>query len=122
MKTGFKIILCCALAAVIFGVAGVRFAHQRTLAARDSCLDTLRQIDGAKQQWALEHFYYVTDEVARANATPTWEDIHIYGGRGELVPGPWGSYYPPRCPSGGTYTVGKMLYPPTCSHPGHVLE
>ncbi len=70
----------------------------------NACINNLRQIDAAKQEWALEN-----DKTA--DAIPSAQD---------LLP-----YFPnlvfPVCPSGGTYTINAVGVPPTCSVPGHVL-
>jgi regulator of replication initiation timing len=70
----------------------------------NACINNLRQIYAAKQEWALEN--EKTDD-----AVPTAL---------ELLP-----YLPdamfPTCPSGGTYTINAVGVPPTCSIPGHVL-
>ena len=71
---------------------------------RNQCISNLRQIDAAKQQWALE-FSKTTD------AIPTEQDITPYL-KGNVMP---------TCPSGGTYVIGAMGNSPTCSIPGHVL-
>ena len=73
---------------------------------RNACINNLRQIDAAKQQWALEN--------GKANGTAVTEaDIKPYLGRGggEM----------PKCPAGGKYTIGKVGEPPTCSIAGHAL-
>jgi RNA polymerase sigma factor (sigma-70 family) len=75
--------------------------------AMNACINNLRQIDGAKQQWALENNMSPTN-------TPTVEDVTPYLGRG-----PKGEF--PQCPSGGTYTLGSLTEAPTCSVPGHAL-
>jgi hypothetical protein len=74
-----------------------------------ACINKLRQIDGAKQQWALEHH-------APENAVPTWNDLRPYLGRGT------DRFVLPRCPQGGVYTIGAISNAPTCSVKGHVLE
>jgi methyl-accepting chemotaxis protein len=68
------------------------------------CINHLRQIDAAKQQWALENN-------KTADAIPTEQDLLPYLKDGVF----------PVCPSGGTYTIGAVGVPPTCSVPGHVL-
>jgi len=76
-------------------------------AARNTCINRLRQIDAAKNQWALENGK--TD-----GAIPTAQDIAPYiklDANGNI----------PGCPSGGTYTIGAVGVPPTCSIPGHAL-
>jgi Skp family chaperone for outer membrane proteins len=70
----------------------------------NACINNLRQIDAAKQQWALEN-----DKPA--NAIPPAQDLLPYF-RGGIFP---------VCPSGGGYTINAVGVPPTCSIPGHVL-
>jgi chromosome segregation ATPase len=69
-----------------------------------ACINNLRQIDGAKQQWALENR-------KPANAVPTAQDVAPYLRGGVL----------PACPAGGQYTLNSLSAVPTCSIPGHVL-
>jgi DNA repair ATPase RecN len=76
-------------------------------AARTTCLNHLRQIDAAKNQWALENN-------KSATAVPTATDLAPYiklDANGNI----------PGCPVGGTYTIGAVGVNPTCSIPGHVL-
>jgi hypothetical protein len=87
----------------------------------NACINNMRQIDAAKSEWALEHN-------AKSNDVVTINDIRPYielernnpyiklDAKGNL----------PKCPSGGTYTIGKVGEPPTCSlgttvTPVHVL-
>jgi hypothetical protein len=44
--------------------------------AKNACINNLRQIDAAKQQWALENL------ITNLNATPTASDLQPYIGRG----------------------------------------
>jgi chromosome segregation ATPase len=73
-------------------------------AERNACINNLRQIDAAKNQWALENSKPV-------GAVPTEQDIAAYL-KDNVIP---------VCPSGGAYTIGAVGVPPTCSIPGHVL-
>ena len=75
----------------------------------DACVNKLRQIDGAKQEWALEHH-------ALSSAVPTWDDLRPYLGRGS------NQFVLPRCPKGGIYTIGAMSNFPTCSVKEHTLQ
>lgn len=102
----------CILAVTIVATGVPWYAHLRASEARAACIDMLRRIQGAKWQWALEHN-------ASPNAVPTWEDLHYYGGRSG--DDPWYDHYPPHCPAGGTYTIGRIADPPTCSIPGHKI-
>jgi Skp family chaperone for outer membrane proteins len=70
----------------------------------NTCINNLRQIDTAKQQWALEN-----DKTA--DAIPPAQDLLPYFMGGVF----------PVCPSGGTYTINAVGVPPTCSVSGHVL-
>jgi len=73
-------------------------------AGRDACIANLRAIQIAKAQWALEGGKTAAD-------VPTEQDLLVYFNGGVF----------PVCPSGGTYTIGAVGLPPTCSIPGHAL-
>jgi len=82
-------------------------ADAQAIAERNICINQLRQIDAAKQQWALENN-------KTADAVPTAQDIAPYmklDANGNI----------PGCPSGGTYTIGAVGVLPACSIPGHLL-
>jgi hypothetical protein len=68
------------------------------------CINNLRQIDGAKQQWALEN-----NRPANAPVMPA--DIVRYFPNNAF----------PACPAGGAYTLNVVGAPPVCSIPGHAL-
>ncbi|SRR6266481_6609629 len=67
----------------------------------NNCINRLRMIDGAKQQWALER-HKTTNDI------PSWDDIRFYVTRKGDVPA---------CPAGGTYTIGRVDEDPKCSYP-----
>ena len=69
-----------------------------------ACLNYLRQIDGAKQQWALENR-------KTAETIPIATDIAPYLKDGV-----------PKCPGGGAYTLNAVGAHPTCSIPGHAFS
>jgi hypothetical protein len=72
------------------------------------CINNLRQIDGAKLQWALE-------TKQPSNAIPVVADLAPYLGRGR------DSIFP-ACPAKGIYIFHEVYLPPTCSVKGHGLE
>ena len=74
---------------------------------RNACINNLRQIDAAKNEWALEKRKAAGTSVAEADIKPYIK----LDANGNL----------PRCPAGGTYTIGKVGEKPTCSIPGHEL-
>jgi len=74
---------------------------------RNACINNLRQIDAAKNQWALENRKTNGDAVTEADIKPYIK----LDASGNL----------PKCPAGGKYTLGKVGENPTCSIAGHVL-
>jgi hypothetical protein len=74
------------------------------LVKSNTCLNNLRQIEAAKQQWALEK-----GRPAGGLVGPT--DIAAY------LPG----NTVPTCPSGGIYTINPIGIGPICNTPGHAL-
>ena len=72
-------------------------------AQREECINNLREIDAAKQQWAI-------DKNKRLNAIPTVLDLLPYMPDGFPV-----------CPTGGKYTIHSVQNSPTCSVAGHTL-
>jgi competence protein ComGC len=91
-----------AVPAMLSAIAIPNFIKARQVSQQNACINNLRQIDAAKQQWALENNKQATD-------VPTWDDLKPY--LREI----------PHCPAGGTYTINAVGDPPHCSVPGHVL-
>jgi hypothetical protein len=83
--------------------------HPRSENASMVCINNLRQIDGAKQQWAYE-------TKAPTNAIPSWEDLRRYFGRV-----PTTTNVLPQCPRGGTYFIRNSASDPICTVKGHHL-
>ena len=81
-------------------------ANSRVIAqnAQKTCINNLRLIDDAKQQWA-------TESEAANSAVPTQK---------ELLPYLKNNVFPD-CPAGGTYSINRVDQVPTCSFPGHAL-
>ena len=96
---GAGIVLVAVVAATV-----TAFIRARTAPASNSCINILRQIDGATQQWAMEK-HMTTNDI------PSWEDVRFYLKDPQV----------PACPQGGTYTLGRLDTPPRCSYPGHKL-
>jgi len=82
----------------------IRFSQERHRSASVNCISLLRDIDAAKQNWAL-------DRNKTTNDTPNWDDLVPHYIRDK-----------PTCPEGGVYIIGKVGELPRCSYPGHKLK
>ena len=111
-KSGFtlvEIMIVVAIIGLLAAIAIPNFINARTTSQQNACINNLRQIDGAIQQWALEN-----NKIAAASVGFT--DISGYL-KNSVV-----------CPSGGTtfansYKVTTVDAKPTCTKVGspHIL-
>src|SRR5579864_1770490 len=109
-KAGFtlvEIMIVVAIIGLLAAIAIPNFVRARTTSQTNACINNLRQIDGAKQQWALETHQLST-------ASPGQTSIQPYLGRGTS-----GNY--PLCPANGSYTINNVSTAPTCNIANHVL-
>src|SRR6187401_2388668 len=77
-KAGFtlvEIMIVVAIIGLLAAIAIPNFVRARKTSQTNACINNLRQIDGAKQQWALE-----TGAISTAPCTAA--DITPYLGRG----------------------------------------
>ena len=108
-KLGFTLVELMVVVAVIGLLAAIaipNFVHARTTSQINACINNLRQIDGAKQEWAM-------DNAVPTTSRPGIAELQPYLGRGSN-----GSL--PICPldSTGTwntsYTSGSLQVIPLC--------
>jgi len=81
------------------------FIPPRTRSAAP-CVNRLMQINGAKEQWALEYGKSTND-------VPTWKDLYPY--LSSSFTNSWFTNDKPVCPEGGVYALGRVGELPTCS-------
>ena len=95
-----EIMIVVAIISLLAAIAIPNFVRARQTAQQNACINTMRQIDGAKQQWAVLNNKTSAD-------TPTSADLSSYI-RGGF----------PGCPVSGTYTIDDIDSPPSCSEHG----
>ena len=101
-KAGFtlvEIMIVVAIIGLLAAIAIPSFVRARQTSQTNACLNNLRQIDGAKDQWAIE--------VGVATGTP---DFAALVGPSNFIK------KTPECPVQGAYTINALGTDPVCGN------
>ncbi len=92
-----EIMIVVAIIGLLAVIAVPNFIRSRDTAQQNACINNMRQIHYAKENWGIENGMTGTD-------TPSSADVALYV-RGGF----------PACPAGGTYTINNIDTSPSCS-------
>jgi prepilin-type N-terminal cleavage/methylation domain-containing protein len=115
-KAGFtlvEIMIVVAIIGLLAAIAIPNFVKARATSQANACINNLRQIDAAANQFALEQHKTTGGAISYPNDLTPYIKLNVVGS----IPG---------CPAGGTYTEAVIGTSPTCSlantvTPGHFL-
>ena len=93
------IIFSALLVLVLVAIAVPNFAKSKTTACKNACVNNLRILDGAKEQYALDH------KLPKGYVLNSEQEKGLY----EYCKG--GA---PSCPGGGKYSMNPIDVTPTC--------
>ncbi len=104
-----EIMIVVLIIGILMSIAVPNFISARSNSQKNTCMANLKQIEGAKEQWAM---------IAKKGSTDTPTSVELVGSATE---GYLKTF--PVCPTSGTYTIGDMSTRPVCSKSadGHAL-
>lgn len=92
-----EIMIVVLIIGILMAIAVPNFVQARSSSRRSTCVASLKQIDSAKEQCAMDNKMNSGDAVTAAQLSPTY--IRVM----------------PTCPGGGTYTLNAIGTSPACS-------
>jgi len=100
-KTLIALVFCLCVGFIV-AVVIPNFIRARYETAANACINNLRQIDSAAQQFALEKAKKTGDAINYPDDLTPYIKLDSKGN-------------PPKCPAGGTYTIVRVGEDPKCS-------
>jgi len=100
-KKGFtliEIMIVVMIIGILLAIAVPNFVRARETSRASSCAANLKQINSAKEQYAMENRLGTGAAVTAANVAPNYIKAM------------------PACPSGGAYTIAAVGTNPSCSY------
>jgi prepilin-type N-terminal cleavage/methylation domain-containing protein len=99
--TLIEIMIVVLIIGILLAIAVPNFVRAREASRAKACVANLKQIDSAKQQWAM-------DNRAAAGGSVTGDMATLVGTNGYIKS-------TPVCPSSGAYTLNTIEVAPTCA-------
>jgi prepilin-type N-terminal cleavage/methylation domain-containing protein len=103
--TLIEIMIVVLIIGILLAIAVPNFVKARENSRKNACISTLKQIEAAKEQWAMDN---------KKNGTDTPAATDLYGADKYIKAAP-------TCPSGGTYSENSVAAAPACTVTGHAL-
>ena len=97
-----EIMIVVAIIGLLAALAVPSFMKARQNSQENACIENLRQVDGAKEECAMELKMNQCDTVTISDVLPYLKDAHF-----------------PTCPGGGTYTLNNIGTAMSCSIATH---
>ncbi len=94
-----EIMIVVLIIGILLAIAVPNFIKARESSRAKSCISNLKSIQGAKEQWAMDHKKVAGDTAGFSDLVGT--DKYIKS--------------TPECPSSGTYTINGLGTAPECS-------
>jgi prepilin-type N-terminal cleavage/methylation domain-containing protein len=100
-----EIMIVVAIIGLLAAIAIPNFIKARESSQKNACIANLKQMDGAKNAWALEH---------KKVSSHVPNDTDLFGATLYIRE-------KPGCPADGAYTLAAVSAKPTCSISGHSI-